>query len=92
MQDFIVTKALVEEYKEITAQCFSGVTDDERDRRVYGLFGDADPVVHTMELFASGGRSVISALVYPDEAFSQMELFAESGSVTLLEASIIQLK
>ena len=47
---------------------------------------------NTMELFASGGRSVISALVYPDEAFSQMELFAESGSVTLLEASIIQLK
>lgn len=60
VQDFIVTKALVEEYKEITAQCFSGVTDDERDRRVYGLFGDADPVVHTMELFASHYRNAVS--------------------------------
>ena len=60
VQEFIVTKALVEEYKQITAQCFSTVTPEERDSRVFGLFGDADPVVHTMELFAEHYRNAIS--------------------------------
>ncbi len=60
VQEFIVTKALVEEYKQITAQCFSAVTPEERDNRVFGLFGDADPVVHTMELFAEHYRNAIS--------------------------------
>lgn len=60
VQEFIVTKALVEEYKQITAQCFSAVTSEERDSRVFGLFGDADPVVHTMELFAEHYRNAIS--------------------------------
>ncbi len=60
VQEFIVTKALVEEYKQITAQCFSAVTPEERDSRVFGLFGDADPVVHTMELFAEHYRNAIS--------------------------------
>ncbi len=60
VQDFIVTKALVEEYKEMTAQCFSGVTQEESRRRVFGLFGDEDPVVHTMDLFASHYRNAIS--------------------------------
>lgn len=52
VQDFIVTKSLVKEYKEATALCFEGITDDERGR-VYGLFGDNDPVVHTFDLFRS---------------------------------------
>lgn len=60
VQEFIVTKALVEEYKQMTARCFSAVTPEERDRRVFGLFGDADPVVHTMEIFASHYRNAIS--------------------------------
>mgnify|MGYP003462133058 FL=1 len=52
IQEVIVTKALQKEYAEITQQCFTGLTDDDR-QRVYGLFGDADPVVHTFDLFAS---------------------------------------
>lgn len=44
IQDFIVTKSLVEEYKEITRQCFSNVSEEEK-KRVYGLFGDADTTV-----------------------------------------------
>lgn len=44
VQDFIVTKSLVEEYKTITKQCFSNVSDGEK-KRVYGLFGDADTSV-----------------------------------------------
>ena len=60
VQEFIVTKALVEEYKEITARCFSGVTAEESRERVYGLFGDEDPVVHTRDLFASHYRNAIS--------------------------------
>lgn len=60
VQEFIVTKALVEEYKEITAKCFAGVTDEESRDRVYGLFGDADPVVHTRDLFSQHYRNAIS--------------------------------
>lgn len=50
VQDFIVTKALVKEYKEMTEQCFSAVTPEERGR-VWGLFGDEDTTVNTYDLF-----------------------------------------
>ena len=50
VQDFIVTKALVKEYKEMTEQCFSGITDEEQNR-VWGLFGDEDTTVNTFDLF-----------------------------------------
>jgi len=60
VQEFIVTKALVEEYKDITAQCFADITEEESRDRVYGLFGDADPVVHTRDLFAQHYRNAIS--------------------------------
>ena len=43
VQDFIVTKALVNEYKEITTQLFNGIDETER-QRVTGLFGDEDTV------------------------------------------------
>lgn len=60
VQEFIVTKSLVEEYKEITAKCFAGVTDEESRDRVYGLFGDEDPVVHTRDMFSQHYRNAIS--------------------------------
>lgn len=50
VQDFIVTKAMVKEYKEITTHCFEDMSDDD-SKRVWGLFGDEDPVVHTFDLF-----------------------------------------
>jgi len=50
VQDFIVTKALVKEYKEMTEQCFSAVTPEEQGR-VCGLFGDEDTTVNTYDLF-----------------------------------------
>ena len=50
VQDFIVTKAMVKEYKEMTEQCFSGITDEEQ-KRVWGLFGDEDTTVNTFDLF-----------------------------------------
>ena len=50
VQDFIVTKALVKEYKEMTEQCFAQVTPEEQ-RRVWGLFGDEDTTVDTYDLF-----------------------------------------
>jgi predicted esterase YcpF (UPF0227 family) len=52
VQEFIVTKAMVKEYKDMTERCFIGITDDERER-VTGLFGDEDPIVHTFDLFHS---------------------------------------
>lgn len=51
VQDFMVTKALVKEYKEMTAQCFSGVNEDEQLHHVVGLFGDEDTTVDTFDLF-----------------------------------------
>lgn len=51
VQEFIVTKALAKEYREMTTHCFEDMTDDDR-RRVWGLFGDEDPLVHTFPLFA----------------------------------------
>lgn len=52
IQDFIVTKALVKEYKEMTEQCFTNVTPEEQGR-VWGLFGDEDTTVDTYDLFHS---------------------------------------
>ena len=50
VQKFYVDNNLVKEYKQVSAQCFSHVDDDER-RRVWGLFGDADTTVDTYDLF-----------------------------------------
>ena len=48
--EFYVDKALVKEYRQVTDQAFSGVTPEEQ-RRVIGLFGDRDELVHTYDLF-----------------------------------------
>lgn len=50
VQEIIVTKSLVKEYRDMTQQCF-GQVDEKEQARVYGLFGDKDPMVHTFELF-----------------------------------------
>ena len=50
VQEFLVTKSLEKEYDEMTSNCFSDINDEERSH-VYGLFGDADPVVHTFDMF-----------------------------------------
>ena len=50
VQEVIVTKALVKEYRDMTEQCFSQVNEEEQ-QHVFGLFGDADSVVHTFDLF-----------------------------------------
>jgi hypothetical protein len=52
VQEFIVTKALVKEYRDCTTHCFADVTDEER-QRVYGLFGDNDELVDTFGLFSA---------------------------------------
>ena len=50
VQELMVTKGLIKAYKDCTTHCFEGL--DEADRqRVYGLFGDEDPVVHTYDVF-----------------------------------------
>jgi len=50
IQEFYVDKALVKEYREMTEHCFEGI--DSKDRlRVWGLFGDEDTTVNTLDLF-----------------------------------------
>lgn len=58
IMEFMMTKQLQEEYRETAAQCFSGVTDDEQ-RRIYGIFGLEDPLVHTFDLFAAHYRQAL---------------------------------
>ncbi len=50
VQDFFVDKPLVKKYKEATERCFEAVTPEEQGR-VWGLFGDEDTTVHTLDLF-----------------------------------------
>ncbi len=50
VQDFMVTKGLIKEYKDITTHCFEGINDEDK-KHVWGLFGDNDPTVHTFDLF-----------------------------------------
>ena len=63
IQDFIVTKALVNEYKEITTLLFDGI-DEAEQQRVIGLFGDEDTSVDTFDLFAQHGTTTPHR-VYP---------------------------
>ena len=52
VQEFIVTKALVKQFAELIEQCFAPEsTSDEEQSRVWGLFGDNDPLVHTFDLY-----------------------------------------
>ena len=50
IQEFIVTKALVKKYKDITDRCFGNLSSEEK-QHVWGLFGDADTTVNTYDLF-----------------------------------------
>lgn len=50
VQEFMVTKALVKEYAELTTHCFEAV-DEAECQRVFGMFGDQDPVVNTFDIF-----------------------------------------
>ena len=51
VQEFMVTKSMVKEYKEVSELCFQEITPEER-QRVWGLFGDEDPLVHTFDLYS----------------------------------------
>ena len=52
VQEFMVTKGLIKEYREVLANNFTDLSPDEQ-QHVYGLFGDQDPIVHTFPLFSS---------------------------------------
>lgn len=59
VQQMIITKAIVKEYKELTERCFQNITPEEKER-VFALFGDADPIVHTRPLFLEHYTNAIS--------------------------------
>ncbi|MFA4181146.1 YqiA/YcfP family alpha/beta fold hydrolase [Xylanibacter rodentium] len=58
MKEFMMTKQLQAEYQEMSEHCFSGITADEQ-KKVWGLFGLEDPVVHTYDLFAAHYRQAL---------------------------------
>lgn len=45
----------------------------------------------SVELFACDGRIAMTSLCYPDEDFDSLELFAESGTITVVKASVTEL-
>ena len=51
VQEFYVDKPLVKEYRQVSEQNFASAEDEEEQKRVFGLFGDEDPLVHTKSLF-----------------------------------------
>lgn len=57
VQEFLVTKGIVKEYREMQEQCFKGLdemTDEEKEKersRVWALFGDKDELVDTYDLY-----------------------------------------
>ena len=51
VQEFYVDKPLVKEYRVLTEQNFTQATEPGEQSRVWGLFGDKDPLVHTYDLF-----------------------------------------
>ena len=57
-KEFIVTKAMQKDYRDVQEQCFADTSEAEQGR-VWGLFGDADPLVHTYPLFAQHYRQAI---------------------------------
>ena len=50
--EFIVTKALVKLYGETTSECFGNADSEGEQERVWGMFGDEDPIVDTFGLFS----------------------------------------
>ncbi len=48
-KDFLVTKGLLEEFREVSSHCFEGVCDEEK-KRVFALFGRRDALVFTHDL------------------------------------------
>ncbi len=58
VQEFIVTKAMVKEYRDVQEQCFADTSEAEQEH-VWGLFGDEDPLVHTYPLFSEHYRHAI---------------------------------
>lgn len=48
-KDFLVTKSLLEEFREVSSHCFEGVCEEEK-KRVFALFGRRDTLVFTHDL------------------------------------------
>ncbi len=60
VQEFYVDKPLVKEYRQLSEQNFAHAYDEGEQQRVFGLFGDADPLVHTQVLFGEHYSQAIS--------------------------------
>ena len=48
-KDFLVTKGLLEEFREVSSHCFEGISEEEKER-VFALFGRRDTLVDTHDL------------------------------------------
>ena len=51
VQEFYVDKSLVKEYRLMTDNNFAHAQEEGEADRVFGLFGDEDPLVHTYDVY-----------------------------------------
>ena len=58
-KEFIVTKALAKQFAHLTTLCFAHDNDEGEQERVWGLFGDNDPIVHTFDIFRQHYRNAV---------------------------------
>jgi len=52
VQEFYIDKPMVKAYRQVADQNFTHADQPDEQLHVVGLFGDADPLVHTRPLFA----------------------------------------
>ena len=51
--EFWITQDIIDEFREVMKNSFSKIDTNEHRNKVYGLFGDKDPVVHTFDMFSA---------------------------------------
>lgn len=82
------TQAVGEVFSDQFASFHSFPYEEDTVQMEWDLIVD----VASVEFFAVGGRVVSTNVFYPSSPFNQIELFTEDGTLTLLSATITELK
>lgn len=74
-KDFLVTKGLIESYRECSSKCFQKAAEADEQKRVYGLFGFHDTKVDTFDLFSG---HYLNAIHFDGEHYLNDSIFLHS--------------
>ena len=81
VNELMVTKGLIKEYRDITERCFQDITPEEQ-ARVYGLFGDEDPVVHSFTKDRDYTVCVSNSYLTPEDRVIFIDDFLANGNAS----------